>query len=117
MLDMPVKAGVAWVHAQEARLKRELPGWSAWPTASYDMRVAWNAGPAASVSALMTDVESPDALIARVRAYEARLPQHIEDARRRIADLPDNGYGKDQRGVLEALIGSLEALAARRAKG
>lgn len=105
----------------EERLARELPGWSCWPIGTWDGRTLWNAGPLGptgnSTSAIINDVPSPDELVKRVRAYEAELPQHIAEVRRRMAAVPDTGYGRDQAAVFKARVADLEQLlAAREAK-
>ena len=107
--------------ATEARLKRELPGWWAHSIGTYDRRTLYSAGPEGFGTAIITDQSSPDSLIEAVRAFEAHLDHHLDDARHRLADAKNRanagaagGYARDQANVLAGRVEALEKLWALR---
>lgn len=98
---------------QEAELRRQLPGWEAWPIRTHDGKLLWSAQPEGAKGAVFTQIETPKALRAAVREYMRDLDTHIVHARQRLADCPPTGIGRDRAAVLEALITALENMSAR----
>lgn len=116
-----VTSGATWATATEERLKRVLPGWACWSAVTLDRRTLWQAAPldanGASLTAIFDSIPDADELIAAVRRFERRLPDHIRDLRETLAGQPDTGYGRDLAVVIEARIGALERLLAAQRAG
>lgn len=98
----------------ETRLREALPGWECWPIGTWDNRTTWSAQPDGARGAVIDGQPSVDDLIKAVRKYEFELPKHIEGQRRRLAECPDTGYGRDKAAVIQARITALERLQAAR---
>jgi hypothetical protein len=92
----------------EERARRACPGWDTWVIQTHDRRLVWSAQPEGALGAVITDQASVDELIRAVRRYEAKLPEHLEDARRQLESVPRTGIGRDKAAVLEALVKALE---------
>lgn len=104
----------------DAKLRAALPGWWWHSLGTWDRRTLWNAGPVGFGTAVITEQPSPDKLIAAVRGFEARIGHHLDETRRKLADVQmrvesggAGGYARDEANVLAQRVKALEAVQQR----
>src|SRR5215471_8891834 len=99
---MSVREATAVETAQD-EARAACPGWQVWPVKLFaGNRTVWSAQPDGARVAVIEGADSAEDVVKAVRAYEAGLAGHLDDARALLSLVPDSGIGRDRAGALGA---------------